>query len=156
MNSVAELEDLLRQKTWDKEIILWLDSETQMKTLLSGYKFRELDLLDLFDPNSLPTDDDDTRTHLVQALRARLQDFNATGRSRIILVVRSCGLLARYDVGLKEFYDWFCGDFSLVIIPLVRPSDDTAWPESVVFEKDRLYNYFSTTGMCSRIIAEKG
>jgi hypothetical protein len=156
VNSVAELEDLLRQKTWDKEIILWLDSETQLKTLLSNHKFRELDLLDLFNLNSLPTDDDDTRTRLVQALRALLQDFNATGRSRIILVVRSCGLLARYDVGLKEFYDWFCGDFSLVIIPLARPSDDTAWPESMAFEKDRLNNYFSTTGMCSRIIAEKG
>jgi hypothetical protein len=59
-------------------------------------------------------------------------------------------------VGLKEFYNWFCGDFSLVIIPLARPSEDTAWPESVAFEKDRLYNYFSTTGMCSRIIAERG
>ena len=155
MDRMAELDDLIRQKTWDKEIILWLDSETKLKTLLSGYKFRELDLLDLFDPNSLPTDDDDTRTQLVHALRTFLQDLNATGLSRIILVVRSSGLLARYDVGLKEFYDWFCGDFSLVIVPLARPSDNTAWPESVTFEKDRLYNYFSATGMCSRIIAEK-
>ncbi len=155
MNTLIELDDLLRQKTWDKEIILWLDSETSLKTLLSNYKYRELDLLDLFDPNSLPTDDNDTRNHLVRVLRSWLQDLNPTAHSRMILVVRSCGLLARYDVGLKEFYDWFCGDFGMVIIPLARPSDKTAWPEIPAFEKDRVYNYFSAPGMCSRIITEK-
>ena len=156
MNRVTNLEDLLRQKTWDKEVVLWLGSESRLKDLLSSHNVHELEILDLFDPDNLPSDDDETRMRLTQALRSHLQNLNATGRNRIVLVVRSCALLACYGVGLKEFYNWFCGDFGMVIMPLKHPKDDLAFPENVHFEKDRLFNYFSEPGMCSRIVADKG
>ena len=156
MNRATDLEDLLRQKTWDKEVVLWLGPESRLKDLLSNHSIHELDILDLFDPNNLPSDDDETRMRLTQALRSRLQNINATARNSIVLVVRSCALLARYGVGLKEFYNWFCGDFGMVIMPLNHPKDDLALPENVLFEKDRLFNYFSEPGMCSRIVADKG
>jgi hypothetical protein len=156
VNRPTDLEDLLRQKTWDKEVVLWLGSESRLKDLLSNHNVHELDILDLFDPNNLPSDDDETRTHLTQALRSRLENLNATARNSIVLVVRSCALLARYGVGLKEFYNWFCGDFGMVIMPLNHPKGDLALPENVLFEKDRLFNYFSEPGMCSRIVVDKG
>lgn len=156
MNPATDLEELLRQKTWDKEVVLWLGSESRLKDLLSNHNIHELDILDLFDPDNLPSDDDGTRMRLTQALRSRLQNLNATARNRIVLVVRSCALLARYGVGLKELYNWFCGDFGMVIMPMHHPKDDLAFPENVIIEKDRLFNYFSEPGMCSRIVADKG
>ena len=156
MNRATDLEALLRQKTWDKEVVLWLGSESRLKDLLSNHNIHELEILDLFDPNNLPSDDDETRMLLTQALRSRLQNLNATARNSIVLVIRSSALLARYGVGLKEFYNWFCGDFGMVIMPLNHPKDDLALPENVLFEKDRLLNYFSEPGMCSRIVADKG
>ena len=156
MNQVSELKDLLGRRTWDKEVVLWLGSEPTLKELLAQWNATELDLLDLFDPNDLPSDDDVTRKVLTRAIRSRLQDLRASAGSRIILVVRSCGLLARYGLGLKDFYDWFCGDFGMVVLPLACPADNTRWPESILFEKDRLFKYFSETGMCSRIVTDKG
>jgi hypothetical protein len=153
---IGDLKNLLQQKTWDKEVVLWLGSERTLRDTLSNHSVQVMDLLDLFDSNSLPADDDDTRVQLTAALRRHLQELNATARSKIVLIVRSGGLLARYNLGLREFYDWFCGDFGMVIITLDHSADDLTWPETVVFEKDRLYNYFTEPGMCSRVFTHKG
>lgn len=156
MKALAELEKLLRQKTWDKEIVLWLGPDTALKDALSKYTAHELDMLDLLDPNNLPSDDNDTRERMISTLRHRLQELNTTAGKKIVLVLRSAALLARYNLGLKEFYDWFCSDFGMVVVPLAHSADETAWPEAVVFDKDRLYNYFTGTGMCSRVLTDKG
>ena len=78
----------------------------------------DLDLLDLFDPDHLPMDDDETKFQLVHSLRQKLQSLSPGPGRRIILVVKSIGLLARYDAGVKEFYEWFCGDFGMVVLLL--------------------------------------
>lgn len=156
MNGVAELKNLLRQKTWDKEVVLWLGSDAALKSELSACNAQELDILDLFDPNNLPANDEVARDHLITSLRKYLQGLQPSARSKIVLVVRSGGLLARYNLGLKSFYDWFCGDFGMVIITLARGADKMAWPAAVVFDDDRLYDYFTGIDMCSRVITDKG
>ena len=65
MNGVAELRSLLRQKAWDKEVVLWLGSDAALKDELLAYTVQELDLLDLFDPNNLPANDDVARDQLI-------------------------------------------------------------------------------------------
>jgi hypothetical protein len=35
-----------------------------------------------------------------------------------VLVVKSIGLLVKYHAGVREFYEWFCGDFAMVVLIL--------------------------------------
>jgi hypothetical protein len=156
MNGVTELKNLLRQKTWDKDVVLWLGSDAALKDALSLCNAQELDILDLFDPDNLPANEEDAHARLTNSLRQHLQGLQPTARSKIVLVVRSGGLLARYNLGLKSFYDWFCGDFGMVIIALARAAEKMTWPAAVVFDDDRLYDYFTGMGMCSRVITDKG
>ena len=72
----------------------------------------------------------------------------------MVLVVTSIGLLARYAVGLREFYDWFCGDFSMVVLLLERTLEETQWPEEVSCDSDRLLGYFQEP-MVKQVFGEK-
>jgi len=133
-------------------VVLWRGTDPDLRQAVADAKCVELDLLDLFDENQLPADDDEARRELTMAARSWLQKLDGTHGNKRVLIVRSAGLLARYGVGLKEFYDWFCGDFGLVIIAMGRAGADVAWPESVILERDRLFSYLTGPGMCSRVL----
>src|ERR1017187_6892090 len=113
-----------------------------------------LDLLDLFDEDKLPMDDEETRQCMVAVLSTRLQAIPIGPETRVVLVVTSIGLLARYAVGLREFYDWFCGDFSMVVLLLERTLEETQWPEEVSCDSDRLLGYFQEP-MVKQVFGEK-
>jgi hypothetical protein len=57
-------------------------------------------------------------------------------------------------VGLREFYDWFCGDFSMVVLLLERTLEETQWPEEVSCDSDRLLGYFQEP-MVKQVFGEK-
>ena len=113
MKGVADLSVLVKQRTWDKEVILWLGVEKPLVSALGSMKHVVLDLLDLFKPDSLPIEDDVTKEILRAQLRQKLRAIPKGPDSRTILIVKSIGLLARYNIGLKEFYDWFVGSHTL-------------------------------------------
>src|SRR5689334_21531095 len=108
MRTSAELKSVLGQRTWEKEVVLWVGSEATLTKLLGPVEHLALDLLDLFDEDNLPMDDEETRDRMLSALSTRLQAIPTGPGRRLVLVVTSIGLLARYAVGLREFYDWFC------------------------------------------------
>lgn len=150
MHALDELTQILRQRTWDKELLLWSGPEAKLLPALTGLQLETVDLLDLFDPASLPVDDDDVRQHLTRSLRRRLQAVDRTPGKRTVLLVRSAGLLARYGVGVRDFYEWFCDDFSMVILLVERPAVEEDWPEEVDGDPDRLVEYFAEAGMTKR------
>jgi hypothetical protein len=154
MRSPAELRSLVGQRTWEKEVVLWVGTEAALAKLLGPVHHVALDLLDLFDEDKLPMDDEETRQCLVGALSTRLQAIPTGPGMRVVLVVTSIGLLARYAVGLTEFYDWFCGDFSMVILLLERTLEETQWPEEVLCDSDRLLGYFQEP-MVKQVFGEK-
>ncbi len=49
MKPATELALLCQQRTWDKDLILWVGSETRLQQLLGTLPVVVLDLLDLFD-----------------------------------------------------------------------------------------------------------
>lgn len=156
MKTAADLAALVRQRTWDKDLVLWIGSEKALRDALSEVPHNVLDLLDLFDEDRLPMDDEETRAQLIGALRKKLRSMNAAPDRRTVLVVRSIGLLARYRVGVKEFYDWFCGDFAMAVLVLEGPMEDSLWPEDVVCDPDRLIDYFQAPGVVKQVFGEKG
>jgi hypothetical protein len=147
----AELRAILQQRTWDKEVVVWLGSEQSLLETVNTAHLVALDLLDLFDDNSLPADDVDTRTLLTRQLRGKLQSLPKGPDARSVLVVKSIGLLARYNMGLKEFHDWFVGSYAMVILLLEKTASDTLWPEEVELEAGRLLHYFVAAGLVKEV-----
>jgi len=156
MKTAADLAALLRQKTWDKDVVLWVGSEPALLHTLGQSAYAVLDLLDLFDEGCLPMDYEETQVHLRRSLRHRLQSLQASSERRTVLIVKSIGLLARYHTGVREFYEWFCGDFTMVVLLLDGLLEERLWPEEVTCDTDRLLKYFDTPGVVKQVFGEKG
>ena len=122
MKSSSELRKLLAQKTWDKEVAIWVGSLASLQDLISGsgqtIDVKQIDLLDLISEHSIPDSDEELGRTLKGQLRSELQKQRSSSTDRRILLVQSTALLSRYDVGLKEFFDWFVGDHAMVILLL--------------------------------------
>jgi hypothetical protein len=156
MKTATHLQALVKSRSWDKEVLLWAGNEKSLQQALGTDKFIVLDLLDLFDPSKLPLDEDATRDQLRDRLRTRLREFHPGPDNRVILVVKSIGLLPRYSVGLTMFYDWFVSSFTLVILLLEGGQETTEWPEEVRCESNRLLKYFSEPGMVKEVFNTNG
>jgi|HubBroStandDraft_6_1064221.scaffolds.fasta_scaffold502359_2 hypothetical protein len=151
MQTHDELAKLIRQRTWDKELLLWFGSEVKLLPFLGSIHVEVLDLLDLFVGTSLPVDDDEVRQRLSQSLRQRLRSVPHAPGGQTALIVRSAGLLARYRVGMQEFYDWFCDDFSMAILLIEGRCNEADWPDEVECAQDKLVEYFTDSGMIKRL-----
>ncbi len=152
MHSLPELVQLAGHRTWDKELVLYVGAESNVLSALHGIHVDVLDLLDLFDgPPELV--DDDIRQHLSRALKKHLQSLPRLPGKRRVLVVRSAALLARYRVGVREFYDWFCDDFSMVILLIEGVCTDVDWPDEVECDSRRILDYFAEPAMVKRQFA---
>jgi hypothetical protein len=152
MQTQDELTNLLRQRTWDRELILWFGPEVKLRPFLTSVQVETLDLLDTFDPAALPVDDAEVRQHLSQSLRKCLQSIPRTAGKRTALIVRSAGLLARYRVGVQDFYNWFCDDFAMVILLVEGRCSESEWPDEVECASDGLVEYFTKSDLIKRLI----
>lgn len=151
MKGEADLKSLVKQRTWDKEVLIWLGTEKSLLGALGSAKHVVLDLLDLFQPDSLPSDDDATKDAIHDQLRQRLKAIPKGPDHRTVLVVKSIGLLARYKVGLRDFYDWFVGSHTIVALLLEGTGERTFWPDDVKCDSKRLLDYFSEPGMVKNV-----
>ena len=94
MQANEELAQLVQQRTWDKELLLWSGPEAKLLPALTGVQVETLDLLDLFDSGQ-PTwsglsetgsasrrdaatwhDDEAIRRHLSPRLDLHLRETN--------------------------------------------------------------------------------
>lgn len=150
MPETAEFTQLVAQRTWDKELNLWVGPERQLREQMEGLRVETLDLLDLI-AGEISADDDDVRLQLARAIRQHVKAIPRERGQRVVLIVLSAGLLARYGVGVREFYDWFCDDFSMVFLVIEGRCTDVKWPDEVECHPNQLIDYFSeTTGLIKR------
>jgi hypothetical protein len=156
MKTAADLAVLTRQKTWDKDVVLWVGSEHALLHTLGQISYTVLDLLDLFDEDCLPMDNEETQAHLRRGLRRQLQSLQIGPEKRTVLIVKSIGLLARYQAGVREFYEWFCNDFAMVVLLLDGVLEERLWPEEVTCDTDSLLQDFNTPGVVKQVFGEKG
>jgi len=152
MQNHEEFVNLLRQRTWDKELILWHGTEAKLLPFLVGIQVDALDVLDLFTPANLPVEDDEVRTHLSRSLRQYLKSIPRMTATHAALIVRSAGLLARYRVGVQDFYDWYCDDFAMAILLIEGSCTEGGWPDEVECGPDKLVGYFKDSQIVKRLI----
>ena len=103
-------------------------------------------------PATMHVDDDEVRLHMSRSLRQYLRSIPRAIATRTTLIVKSAGLLARYRVGVQEFYDWFCDDFAMAILLVEGSWSEGDWPDEVQCGPDKLVGYFEDTGMVKRLI----
>ena len=156
MKGVADFKALVQQQTWDKDVLLWLGPEKSLLAAIGANKYVQLDLLDLFQPDNLPADDDATKDVLRQRLRERLRSIPKGPGNRTVLVVKSIGLLARHDTGLNEFYNWFAGSHALVVLLMEAVPEKSEWPDEVRCDAKRLVGYFAEPGMAKEVYDARG
>jgi hypothetical protein len=122
MKTLTDLRRLIAQKTWDKDVVLWVGPLHPLRDLLASVGQpvtpSEIDLLDLLPEQSIPDSDEDIGLAIKARLRSELQGLRSSGTLRRVLIVKSAALLTRYSVGLKEFFDWFVGDHAMVVLVL--------------------------------------
>lgn len=153
MREAQEFQALMKQGTWDKEVVLWVGPEKSLLEALGSSNHIILDLLDLFDSDSLPADDEATKEALSERIRQRLKLIPKGPSMRTVLVVKSVGLLVRYQVGLKDFYDWFVSSQTVVALLLEGLPEGTKWPGEVVCDANRLFRYLAEPGMVKNVYA---
>ena len=156
MKAASDLAAVARQRTWDKELVLWLGTEDGLRKALAPLAVEVLDLLDLFDEDDLPMDDEDTRERLVRGLRGALRGQRPGADRRVVLALKSIGLLARYRTGLNALYDWFLGDFAMAVLLLEPPMEQIPWPEEVRCDPDRLLEWFTQSESIKDVYGEMG
>jgi hypothetical protein len=152
----SELTKLVRQRTWDKDVVLWVATESALLEAVGPVKTATLDILDLFDETNLPMDDDETRSRLTGVLRSKLRAIPTGPGNRTVLIVKSVGLLARYNIGTSEFYKWFCGDFAMVVLLLDGVPDRVEWPDEITCDGNRLLSYFREPDVVKHVFTGKG
>ena len=153
MKSSTHLNSLIGSRAWDKELVMWIGTEKALQQVIGSTKTVTLDLLDLFEIDNLPADDESTTEQIRSRLQDRLRAIERGPGNRIVLLVKSIGLLARYNVGLKPFYDWFIGDFALAVLLLEHGAEEIEWPEEVRCDSNRLLSFFSEPGMVKEIFS---
>ena len=150
MLETTAISNLVCQRTWDKELNLWVGPEKLLRAQLDGLRVEALDLLDLIEAD-VSDDEDDVRLHLRRAIRQHLNSIPRERGQHVVLIVLSAGLLARFGVGVREFYEWFCDDFCMVFLVIDGRCTDVEWPDEVECHPNQLIDYFSeTSGLIKR------
>ena len=145
MKTAVDLTRLASQRTWDKDVVVWLGSEAALTAALPknhGLKYEVIDLLDLLSENAIPDTDEDVATGLRRALKEKLPGISKAAGGRCVLAVKSAGILVRYNLGLREFFDWFDMDRGLVVLLAETRTDNIQLPNNLEWRPRWFIDYF--------------
>lgn len=137
------LADLLRQETWDKDVVLWKGPIETLRARLGAKNTVELDLLDVVPPDFDPAADNrESEDEFRRALENRLRSIEAIRTGPQVLVVRNAPLLARFGVGGRPFYDWHAGSQSMTILAVEGFATEVTFPPEAEYDACYLSHYF--------------
>lgn len=153
MKTAADFTRLASQRTWDKDVVVWVGPESSLLAALpAGLDRQVVDLLDLLDEKALPDAEADAALLLRRALRQRLTEMAPSGGHRRIVVVKSAGLLVRYDLGLREFFDWFCSDHGLAVVLIEATPTKFGLPPGIECRPRTLVDYFHRPDLAKHLV----
>ncbi|MBI2924680.1 MAG: hypothetical protein HYY24_03130 [Verrucomicrobia bacterium] len=157
MKFACNFSALAAQRNWDKEIDVWIGSTEALRNQLpagaSTPSVEELDLLDLFDEKSLPDSDHDAAQFLRDRLRQRFPTLRPADGRRCMLIVKSVPLLAHFNVGLKEFFDWFCSDRCMVVLVLDGIPEELRLPGEFEFQPRRIVDFLAQPDLAKNVFS---
>jgi len=80
-------------------------------------------------------------------------DVKKRGKQQILLVL-SPSILARYRIGLTVFYNYYLGDYTILVfvVPTPKFRNDLKLPEYVKYDPDETLNYLSALTLPENVI----
>ena len=155
MKSASNFSALASQRNWDKDIAVWVGSPEALRKHLptgaSAPAVEELDLLDLFNEKALPDSDEDAAQFLRDALRQRLPSLRSVEGRRCVLIVKSVALLVHFNLGLKEFFDWFCSDRCMVFLMLDGIPENLQLPAEFDFNPRSIVDFLAQPDLAKNV-----
>jgi DNA-binding protein Fis len=134
---VSDLEklaqDLQKRPIPGKRVIVWIGDKEEL------YKHIPKEMTEELIVSRLPVDQADLQNEkkLQKALRSKLnqalQNYHSQISGQRILIVSDAELLARYQISLQPFYDYFVGDRTMTILIV---------PDAKISISDNLWGYF--------------
>lgn len=153
MKTVADFTRLASQRTWDKDVVVWLGPESSLLAALpAGLDRQAVDLLDLLDEKALPDAEADAALLLRRALRQRLTELAPSGGQRRIVIVKSAGLLVRYNLGLRDFFECFWSDHGLAVVLIEAIPSTIGLPPGIECRPRVLVDYFHRPDLARHLI----
>ncbi|MCX6880255.1 MAG: hypothetical protein NTW21_41590 [Verrucomicrobia bacterium] len=145
---------MAEQRAWDKEIDVWLGTtDGVLAALPSGGNAPEVHQFDLLDLIADSDSDDEVALsmELKTALRARLQALLPASENRRVLIVKSAPLLVHFNLGLHEFFDWFCSDRAFVLLQIDGIAEALNLPQEFEFSPRKVVDYFTQPGLAKNV-----
>ncbi len=126
-----QLRDLVNQRLWSKQVVVWIGERSRLDQLLQGKSQQLLDVLELIpEDDQWPSDPDERAECLRSRLDEAVQGLRPAGPERVILRVRNAALLATLGTGLRPFFDWFAGSSTMTVLE-VEPIKPIGIPDTM-------------------------
>jgi len=126
-----QLKDLVNQRLWSKQVVVWIGERSHLDQLLQGKSERLLDILELIpEDDQWPSDPEERADWLRSRLDEAVRSLRPTGSERVILRVRNAALIATIGTGLQPFFDWFAGSSTMTVLE-VDPIKPIRIPETM-------------------------
>ena len=115
---VATLDALLLDPQPYRHLYLWHGEAEDLMSLLPAGRAKPMDIFQVAaELSHHPFSQDEANELLRDALRVRLRDWYVSGAEACpVLMVTGCELLARYQVGLRPFYDALANRSMVILV----------------------------------------
>lgn len=110
------LDQLDKKPAPGKRVLVWIGTKESLYAHLQTKKFNVLAIADLQIDDKDLGNDERIKKALKRAIDLQLRSFQIEESTLQILVVPDAELIARYDLTLQSFYDYFIGDSKIVIL----------------------------------------
>lgn len=151
MKTPADFTRLASQRTWDKDVVVWLGLRCWQRCPPARIARRWICWTSWTEGPARDAEAD-AALLLRRALRQRLTELAPSGGQRRIVIVKSAGLLVRYDLGLREFFDWYCGDHGLAVVLIEATPNKIGLPPGIECRPRVLVDYFHRPDLARHLI----
>lgn len=138
-----------------RHLYIWHGSLPALLNFIPRELLLEFDLLDIIEKVQPDVTDEQIKSSLKQFIIERLRELNVPPGKQGALVITNNLLLARYNIPLTIFYDYFICDRTCVILHIGEYYLDNKLPNYIIFEPRQILKYFASLAGEENVIAEE-
>lgn len=124
-----------------RKLYLYCGNKGSIKSVLPIEILKEVDLLKII-PAEDYADDTSIQKAIKDALKKILQENIQSLTGQQVLLIINSWILARYDVRLSIFYQYYLVDRTMVILHIDKTSFGVSLPKYVIFKDNIVLKYF--------------
>lgn len=125
INEFENIAKQLQQKpAIGKRIFVWNGMKEELYPFFSKKNVKEITLSQLHLTGDSILSEINIQREIKKALKKELKNYISVLKDQQILIISDAELIARYNIGLGVFYDYYIGDRTMVVL-IIPPEDNT-------------------------------